>query len=342
MHALGAVLLAVGVLALAACTPGHEQSTFDTTGPIARSQLTLFYWIFWAAVFVFVVVEGILLYAAIKYRRRPGDGDPPQTHGNKPLEIGWTVAPAIVLAIVAVPSVATIFDNANIPENASLNVEVVGHQWWWEFNYPDLGLKTSNELHIPKDEVVAVQLLSKDVIHSFWIPKIAGKLDMVPNSPNDMWLMGEKSGEFAGQCAEFCGESHANMRFRVIVEPRAEFDAWVAAQMAPAAIPVEPLAAEGLALFEGDAQCWACHKVEGSKRARANIGPNLTHVASRTHLASGIMDNTQENTRRWLEDNCKVKPGNFMCTGARIYQDPDHALKESEVSALVAYLRSLK
>ena len=335
------VLLAVG------CDSSNNQSTFDTAGPVARSQLTLFYWIFWAAVLVFIVVEGVLIYAAIRFRRKPGDPDPEQTHGNTPLEIGWTVAPAIVLAVVAVPTVTTIFDNANSPDPGSLTIDVVGHQWWWEFNYPhpdgsDDTTLVSNELHIPTNEVININLNSKDVLHSFWIPKIAGKVDLVPNHPNQMWILAEEPGEYYGQCAEFCGVAHANMRFRVFAHPRDEFDAWLTSQAQDAEAPTDPLAIAGKNLFEGDARCWSCHTVAGSDRARGQQGPNLTHVASRIHLAAGIMENTQANLRRWLEDPEAVKPGNLMARDAEVYNDPARELSEADISALVAYLRGLK
>ncbi len=334
------VLLAVG------CTPEHNQSTFDATGPVARSQLNLFYWILWTAVFVFVVVGGILIYAAIRFRRKPGDPDPEQTHGNTPLEIGWTVAPALILAVVAVPTVTTIFYNANSPDPGSLTIDVVGHQWWWEFNYPhpdgsDSVVTAANELHIPVDEVININLDSKDVLHSFWIPKIAGKVDLVPNHPNQMWILAEEPGEYYGQCAEFCGVAHANMRFRVIAQSRPEFDAWLSTQAQDAVEPIDPLALRGKALFEGDARCWSCHTVAGSKRARGQQGPDLTHVASRAHLAAGIVENTQANLRKWLEDPDAVKPGNLMARDAEVYNDPVRELTGADVSALVAYLRGL-
>jgi cytochrome c oxidase subunit 2 len=355
--ALLLVLLAVG------CDSSNNQSTFDTAGPVARSQLTLFYWIFWTAVLVFIVVEGILIYAAIKFRRKPGDPDPEQTHGNTPLEIGWTVAPALILAVVAVPTVTTIFDNANSPDPISMTkdglcptetsgaaascIDVVGHQWWWEFRYPhpdgsDAKMVASNELHIPVDEVINISLNSKDVLHSFWIPKIAGKVDLVPNHPNQMWILAEEPGEYYGQCAEFCGVAHSNMRFRVIAHPQEEFDAWLTAQAQDAAVPTDPLAIAGKNLFEGDARCWSCHTVEGSTRARGEQGPNLTHVASRNHIAAGIMENTQANLRKWLEDPAAVKPGNLMARDAEVYNDPARELTEADISALVAYLRGLK
>lgn len=342
------VVLGVALLAgLVGCTPSHEQSTFDTSGPVARSQLVLFYWIFWAALFVFVTVGGAILYTVIRYRRRPGDPDPPQTHGNTPLEIGWTIAPAIVLAVVAVPTVITIFDNANSPDPGALTVDVRGQQWWWEFTYPhpddpDSKVVTANEMHIPVDEVVNVTLRSKDVLHSFWIPKIAGKVDLVPNNTNTMWIQADEPGDYLGQCAEFCGVAHAKMRFRVIAESRAEFEAWLRAQAAPGLVPVDPLALEGKDLFEGDARCWSCHKVEGSKRARGTTGPNLTHLASRGHIAAGLRENTQSNLREWLENPEAIKQGTIMFRDAEIYTKPDKALTESQISALVAYLMSLE
>ena len=195
---------------------------------------------------------------------------------------------------------------------------------------------------MPVGEVINVTLDSKDVLHSFWIPKLAGKVDMVPANNNFMWFQADKEGVYNGQCAEFCGESHANMRFMVVAQPRAEFDAWVVAQKGPGVVPVEPLAVQGKVLFEGGAQCWSCHKVEGSDRSRGTKGPNLGHLASRQHLAAGIMENTQANLRMWLEDPCAVKPGNIMCRDAAVYNDPGKALAESDISALVAYLQSLK
>ena len=352
VYYLGAVAFLPFLVLLGACgdaavvAPDHPQSTFDASGPVARSQLTLFYWIFGAAAFVFVTVGGVLLYTIIRFRRRPGDADPPQFHGNTPLEIGWTILPALVLAVVAVPTVITIFDNANSPEPGALTVDVVGHQWWWEFRYPhpdDPGevVVTANELHIPVDEVVNINLDSKDVIHSFWIPKLAGKVDMIPNNPNTMWIKADEPDVYLGQCAEFCGIVHALMRFRVIAEPRADFDRWLASEAAPADAPVEPLAVEGQALFDGAGECWACHTVDGSRKARGTKGPNLTHLARRTHISAGIQENTQDNLRAWLTDPNDVKPGNVMFRDAAVYNDPQKKLKESEISALVAYLRGL-
>ena len=345
------VVLPVALLALlAGCTPSHPQSTFDTLGPVARSQATLFYVIFWVGLAVFILVTGALIYAAIRYRRRPGDGDPEQIHGHTRLEIVWTIVPAIVLAIVAVPSVITIFDNANSPKTAQeggLVVDVIGHQWWFEFRYSDPDndgrqIVLANELHIPVAEPVNLNLDSIDVIHSFWIPKIAGKVDMVPNNANTIWIQADEPGDYYGQCAEFCGRSHALMRFRVIAHPRAEFDAWLRDQAAPAVEPADPLAQQGLDLFMSTrAGCRGCHTIDGT-RARGTTGPNLTHFASRTRFAGSIMENTQENLRHWLEDPNKMKPGNMMARDGVVFNTAERALTEPEISALIAYLRSLE
>ncbi|MDP6064483.1 MAG: cytochrome c oxidase subunit II [SAR202 cluster bacterium] len=343
----GLLLLLSSIALLTGCALDNPQSTFDTVGPVSQSQLNLFYWIFGTAVVVFVVVGTVLAYTTIRFRRKSPDDKPPQTHGNTPMEIGWTIVPVLLLAVVAVPTVLTIFDNANTPEPGALTVDAVGRQWWFEFKYPhptdpDEQVITANELHIPVGEVVNINLASRDVIHSFWIPKIAGKVDMVPNNSNTIWIKSDEAGEFYGQCAEFCGEAHALMKFRVVAQPKAEYDAWLLGQTAPAPNAVEPLAAKGQALFEGnDAGCWACHTISGSAKSRGSVGPNLTHVASRGLIAAGIIENDQAGLRSWLTDPCESKPGNTMCTGAAVYNNPDKALDEEQISALVAYLRSL-
>lgn len=341
-------LLILSAIALAGCTPEDPQSTFDAVGPVARSQLNLFYWIFWASVLVLVVMTAVILYMVVRFRRKPGDADPEQTHGHTGLEIGWTVLPVIILAVVAVPTVTAIFDNTNSPDPDGLTIEAVASQWWWEFKYPhpteaDATVVTANELHIPLDEVVNVRLESRDVLHSFWIPKIAGKVDMVPNSINTIWIESEEAGEFLGQCAEFCGEAHARMRFLVVVQPRPQFDEWLAAQAEPAAVPVaESPAGKGQAIFEGnDAQCWACHTVLGSSKSRGKVGPNLTHLAGRDRIAAGVLDNTAENLRKWLKDPEAVKRGNIMARDAKVYVDPAKRLSDDDITALVAYLETL-
>ena len=232
-------LLALGlsvavILILMACTPSHNQSTFDPLGPVAEKQLTLFNIIFWAAMFVFIVVGGALIYTVIRFRRRAGQTEiPAQTHGNTPLEIGWTIAPAIVLLVVAVPTVIYIFDISGEPPPDALEVNVIGHQWWWEFEYPEQNVVTANELHIPVDVPIKLNLTSDDVIHSFWVPKLAGKQDVIPTNLNTMQFTASGSdidtlpAILFGQCAEFCGVAHAHMRLRVVVKhKRISMDGW--------------------------------------------------------------------------------------------------------------------
>ena len=342
---IGLAILGTLVVLAVGCTPSHPQSTFDTLGPVAESQAQLFYIIFWAGSFVFVVTMAGMLYAAIRYRRRPGQGDPEQIHGHTGVEIAWTIIPAIILAVIAVPTVIAIFDNENSPkppEEGGLLVKAIGHQWWFEFVYPDHNVVTANELHIPVGEVINIQLESVDVIHSFWVPKLAGKVDMVPNNDNTIWLKANVAGEYFGQCAEFCGVSHANMRFKVIAQPRPEFEAWLEAQAADAVEPFDPLAKEGQELFVSrQGGCFACHTINGTERARGETGPNLTHLASRGDFAGSIMENTQENLRKWMHDPDKMKPGNIMARDAGVFNGRDEPLTETQIEALIAYLRSL-
>ena len=362
---LPALALSVGaILLLLSCTPSHPQSTFDVAGPVAEKQRTLFYIIFWAAVFVFILVEGALVYTVIRFRRKRGRVImPAQTHGNTPLEIGWTIAPAVVLAVIAVPTIIYIFDIAETPAADALVVNVTGHQWWWEFEYPEQNVVTANELYVPVDRAVKLNLRSDDVIHSFWIPKLAGKVDVVPANVNPMWFMAESlyidtlPATFFGQCAEFCGVSHANMRFRVIVDTQEGFDAWVSKyhEIAARPPPTAVSAAKGFQLFASRG-CLLCHTASGpaSAEVRQSLresfergdlrfpAPNLTNVATRTTLAAGILEMNRSNLKRWLRDPDEVKPGNRMAQLANVYVDPDASLTEEEIRALVSYLLSLK
>jgi len=385
-HRFLAIGLAISFLViLAACTPDDPQSTFGTAGPVAERQKDLFIIIFWVAVAVFVVVEGILVYAAIRFRRREGQGIPKQTHGHKWLEIGWTIAPAVVLAAIAVPTISAIFFTADAPSRfptavapsgEEMRVKVTAHQWWWEFEYfteeeldkekadlekVKLGeldraeahkaepfLVTANELHIPVGKVVNLDFESEDVIHSFWVPKLAGKVDVIPTHTNTMWLIADEEGTFLGQCAEFCGIAHANMRFRVIAESEEEFDEWVANFQ----LPTIPAAGEVRALFVSRG-CLFCHTI-GKNIAtgwpgpgdRTITGPDLTHFGLRDTLAAGIRDNTPENLTEWLSNPDAVKPGNRMKEFAPAYSDDpkfaNFALNEKDIAELVAYLSSLK
>ena len=359
------VLIALSVVSLLlffGCTPDHPQSTFDVVGPVAEKQRTLFYIIFWAAVLVFVVVEGILLYTVIRYRRGSGDGIPPQTHGNTPLEIGWTIAPAIVLAVIAVPTIIYIFDISGDTGPDALEVNVTGHQWWWEFEYPELNVVTANELHLPVDRQVKLNLRSDDVIHSFWVPKLGGKQDVVPNNLNVMQFTARKSdidsfpAVLFGQCAEFCGVAHAKMGLRVIVHDTIEntFEEWAAAYHIPQP-PPSGEAAEGAVVFASRG-CLLCHKTDGPASLEVRKGleeafergelrfpaPNLTKFGTRSTFVAGTLDLNRENLIKWLEDPDGVKPGNRMAELATVYRDPAAGLSRDEVEKLASYLLSLE
>ena len=355
---LAATLL---TLLITACYPDHNQSTFDPQGPVASRQLGIFWWIFIGGMIVFVLVEAALIYAMIKFRARSEFDNPAQTHGNNRLEIIWTAIPAILLLIIMVPTIDTLFYMYEAPKLHQPNhtLEVIGHQWWFEFRYPDPNnpekeIVTANEVYIPVGYPVPINLGSVDVIHSFWVPKLAGKTDMVPGEENYMWFEADVPGEYYGQCAEYCGTSHANMKFKVIAVPENEFNAWLQTQAASAFESSDALVQEGAGVFKS-AGCTGCHatKTVANKDSTGRVGPNLAHVASRRDLAAGMLSNAnengtvndallQENLRTWLQDPNEVKPGNLMSSGAQVYTDPDKKLTEEQISQLVHYLSSLK
>ena len=348
-------------LLITACYPDHNQSTFDPQGPVAASQLNLFWWIFWGGLVVFVLVEGALVYAMIKFRVRSESDIPAQTHGNTRLEIIWTAVPALLLLIIMVPTINGLFYMYEAPKLHQANhvLEVIGHQWWFEFRYPDPNdpekeIVTANEVYIPVGYPVPLNLDSVDVIHSFWVPKLAGKTDMVPGEGNYMWFEADVPGEYYGQCAEYCGTSHANMKFKVIAVSEPDFKSWLQVQSNPALESSDPLVQEGAGVFKS-AGCTGCHatKTVVNKGSKGRVGPNLAHVASRRNLAAGMLRNSdengsvndallQKNLRTWLQDPNEVKPGNLMSSGAQVYTDPDKKLTEEQISQLVHYLSSLK
>jgi cytochrome c oxidase subunit 2 len=291
----------------------------------------LFLQALWWDVAIFLVVAGILLTAIVRFRERDPARLPRQVRGNARFELAWTIAPAIVLTFIAFPTVAAIFrTQAPAPPDA-LRVRVTGHQWWWEFQYPDLGIATASDLYLPAGRPVVLELGSPDVIHSFWVPQLGGKRDAVPGRVNRILLRPSTPGEYPGQCAEFCGRSHANMRHLAVVRPPGEFDAWVARQKAPAAAPAEgSAAAAGLRVYTASA-CVGCHAIRGV--SAGGVGPDLTHFGSRRTIAGGMLPNTPEHLARWLRSPPAVKPGALM---------PDLRLADGDVQALVAYLGSLR
>jgi cytochrome c oxidase subunit 2 len=327
----GAVLV-LGLLAgTAACGP-YPQSSLAPISDFATNIDDLFRTIFWWAMGVFVVVEGILLYVVVRYRRRSDDDEVAQIHGSALLEFGWTLAPAVILVLIAIPTIQTIFEVDRPPPEGTdvMPVEVIGHQWWWEFRYPESEVVTANEVHVPAGRKIEFRITSADVIHSFWFPRAGGKRDALPGDTTHLWMRIDSTGVFPGQCAEFCGESHALMQMRLIVQEPGEFRDWTARQKATPSEPTDSLALEGRRVFMG--VCSACHTVRGT-RARGTIGPDLTHFAERRTLAAGMLENTEENVRRWLEDPQALKPGNEMVI-------PD--LPDDRIRALNAYLATLE
>ena len=286
----------------------------------------------WLAIVIFIIVQGLLLYSVYRFRVRDDDDSiPPQVHGNTRLEIAWTIAPSIVVVIMLILTYQAMAKIEAAPPDDALRVRVIGHQWWWEVHYPDLDLVTANEIHIPIDRPVYFELESNDVIHSFWVPRLMGKRDLMPGSTNTIWFTPTEEGLYLGQCAEYCGTAHAQMRYHVVVESETAFNKWVARQRQDA-VEVTGDAAEGAQLFVSRA-CVTCHTIRGTD-AIGTIGPDLTHVASRAFIAGGIMENNRDNVSAWLRDPLGLKPGNKMILPIE--------LSEEDIRLLTAYVMALK
>jgi cytochrome c oxidase subunit 2 len=321
--------------ALAGCTWG-PMTTMAPKSDFAGWIHTLYLQVLgWDGLILTVVVVAVGL-ALFRHSARAGDlAEPPQTHPHVGLEVAWTVGPALVLLAIAVPTIRTTFRaQPRTPPPDALRVDVTAHQWWWQIDYPRLHVTTANEIHLPVGRRVWFRLRSGDVIHSFWIPQLGGKRDVVPGHTNTLTLTPEVAGVYLGQCAEFCGLSHANMRLRVFVEPAAAFQAWTRRQQAPPATPGRPAVgttevAAGARLF-ASSPCVTCHAIRGV--ATQTVGPDLTHFASRTTLAGGTLENTPANLGAWLRDPERLKPGARM---------PRLPLTDAQVRELVAYLESL-
>jgi len=290
----------------------------------------------WDSLILAIVVVATLL-ALFRYSTRArGREAPPVSREHLALEVTWTVGPALVLLAIAIPTIRTTFRSqpADAPADA-LEVKVTAHQWWWQVDYPDLEITTANEIHLPAGRPVRLLLESADVIHSFWVPQLGGKRDIIPGHTNAITLVPRVPGMYLGQCAEFCGLSHANMRFRVFVDSPTQFAAWSTQQTAPAAVPGRPVEAanfvEAGARVYATNPCVTCHTISGVSTQR--IGPDLTHFGSRTTLAGGTLDNTSANLAAWLRDPPALKPGAQM---------PNLGLSAQQIAELVAYLESLK
>lgn len=313
------------------------QNIFRPLATPAYSERTAAYLTLAITALIFVVVGGLIVYTIWRYRRRPGDDalqEPPQVYGSNQIEAAWTVIPILIVFVLIGVSARVIaaIQNASPPQHA-LKVRLIGHQWWWEVQYPDYGLVTANEIHVPVApdgrRTTYLELTSMDVIHSFWVPQLAGKFDLIPNRVNYIWIDPREAGAYLGNCAEYCGTQHANMLLRVIAEQPSDFARWMEEQQKPA--NEDPQASQAKAAF-GTLACVNCHTVRGTP-AVGKFGPDLTHLMSRQTLAAGVLTNTAQNLRAWIDDPQQAKPGCFM---------PSMKLTGPELDQVVSYLQSLK
>jgi len=322
---------------LTGCTASRElpMTTLAPKSDLAEWIYHLFIEVtLWDGLILAIVVVAFI-FAIFFFSTRVGEAAPPSSAASDlGLEVAWTVGPALILLMISIPTVRTIFrSQPRVAPAGSLEIKVTAHQWWWEFEYGDSGIKTANELHIPTGRPIRLNLYSHDVIHSFWVPQLGGKRDVVPAQVNELTLEAYVPGTFLGQCAEFCGLSHANMRFRVMVETPEQFAYWEKNQEATPVAGNQITAhdaAEGAKIF-ANSPCTTCHRVDGV--SKGYIGPDLTHFGGRTTLAAGIMSNTPENVAKWIADPDAIKPGAEM---------PKLGLRGDQLNDLVAYLESLK
>jgi cytochrome c oxidase subunit 2 len=443
----GTVALTVALaLLFTACAQNPPDSIFHHRTEFNREVDVLFKLIIWLGVAVFIFVEVVLVVALIKYRQRPGLPEPEHVHGNTTLEIAWTVIPALVLIVIAIPTVRTIFRTQAKAVPNALQVEVIGHQWWWEFRYPQYTtpgangrvdtLVTANELYLPIGRTVNFKLNTADVIHSFWVPALGGKRDLIGRRgsmrTNYIWFTPDSVGSeaFNGACVEYCGTSHANMRFKAFTVSPSDFDSWAAHQQTPAvgtaavvpaanvlppagaaaapppprttaqqpsapqpaagaataqrpdsavsvaqagfieyprekipayAIPQTPLPgaltfddnlrgdpANGAKLVVGAGTCLACHSMRGNPMMVGIIGPNLTHIASRSTIGAGLFPNDARHLARWIKNAPRMKPGILMPPLGVGQVDPKNGAKaaasltDQQIADIVAYLQTLK
>jgi cytochrome c oxidase subunit 2 len=335
-NALKALMTSCGLTIAAYAEPSHPAlsptSIFAPASTPAQSIFDLSLFVLMVTGAIFIVVFSLLAYSVVKFRKR-GSSDrcePAQVYGSTQVELAWTVIPILIVVILFLATARVIagIQNPSRPGNP-LEVIVIGHQFWWEYRYPSLNVVTANELHLPVNEPAFLTLLSADTDHSFWVPRLGGKTDLIPNHPNSMWMDPRETGLYLGQCAQYCGTQHAKMLLRVYVESREEFDRWIHEQSQPARIG--NTGSEGQRIFEG-LSCVNCHTVAGTA-AIGRFGPDLTHLMSRETIASGAALNTPENLRSWMQDPEVIKPGSKM---------PAMGLSDPELNALTLYLETLR
>jgi cytochrome c oxidase subunit 2 len=329
-----------GLANLAMLGPGQSPtSIFDPAGTPARSVFGLSTLVLGITGAIFVVVGGLLLYALVRYRHRPSEKnasqEPAQIYGSNQIELSWTVIPVLIVVMLFLATARVIFTTETTAKPAeAVDVTVIGHQFWWEYRYPKLGIVTANELHVPVSDPAHptptyLTMSSADTNHSFWIPRLAGKMDLIPNRVNTMWIDPEAAGLYLGQCAQYCGTQHAKMLLRVYADTPGQFAAWIEHQKQTATMV--PSAAEGKAVFERNA-CISCHTIAGTV-ATGRFGPDLTHLASRDTFASGAVPMSAENLHTFIDNPAHFKPGVLM---------PPMHLNEHDLDAVTQYLTTLK
>jgi cytochrome c oxidase subunit 2 len=337
------MLIAAVVLGAASAQRAHalgantNTSIFSPAATPSHSIYSLSLFVLAITGGIFVVVGGLILYAAVRFRQRPDDdgSEPPQIFGSNQIELSWTIIPVLIVVVLFLATARMIFAIQDAPKPpAALEVTVIGHQYWWEFRYPKLHITTANELHIPVSPTDAprptyMKLTSADVMHSFWVPRLAGKVDVIPNRINELWMDPHTPGLYEGQCAQFCGIEHAKMLLRVYVDTPEQFAAWVKREQQPGI--QDPAVATGRHVFESEA-CMNCHAVTGTA-AHGQFGPDLTHLASRKTLAAGATDNTTQSLQTWIDDPDLIKPGALM---------PSMHLTPDQVREITAYLNTLQ
>ena len=316
---------------LAGCS--GTRAFLNPASSVTVQESNLYRIVLYLSLGMFLLVVGLLLFNLIRFRQKPGDtAEPKQRYGDMRLEVLWTLGPILLvmlvfgLAFLTMQAVA-----APAAQSSDLQVRVIGHQWWFEYQYPDLGITTANELHVPVGRTVQLTLTSVDVIHSWWVPQLSGKVDVFPGFDNHLWFKADQTGAFDGQCSEFCGLNHAKMRIKVVVQDASDFAAWVGNQQQPPSVPQTTLQQQGHDLIVTGI-CSNCHTLGQNQSANA-IGPNLTHLMSRSVFAGAAYDLTPDNLRQWLTDNELMKPGNDMSSVK---------LTSNQVDALMAYLSTLK
>jgi cytochrome c oxidase subunit II len=313
---------------------------FDPAGTPAHSIFGLSMLVLSVTLAIFLLVAGMLLYVLIRYRQRPSDSqrEPAQVYGSNQIELSWTVIPILIVVMLFLSTTRVILDTQAAPKPSdALDVTVIGHQFWWEYRYPKLGVVTANELHVPvsdpaKPTPTYLSLSSADTDHSFWVPRLAGKTDLIPNRLNTMWIDPQAPGLYLGQCAQYCGTQHAKMLLRVYAQSPEDFAAWIKQQQRPAGQDLSggSAAAEGQTVFMRSA-CINCHTIAGTV-ATGRFGPDLTHLASRDTIASGPVQNTPENLKKWIADPDSMKPGVLM---------PSMHLNDHDLDVITAYLKTL-